>query len=45
MDDAVPGYGLSRRKPGLVDVGGGGRLLQGQGRPETGDEGVRQETA
>lgn len=44
MDDAVPGHGLSGWQSGLVDVGGRGRLLKGQGRTEAGDEGVRQET-
>ena len=38
VDAGVPGDDLSRWQPGVVDMGGRGRLHQGQARSETGDE-------
>jgi len=45
VDDGIPRYGVSGRKPGVVDLGGGGRFLQSPDGTETGDEGVRQDAA
>lgn len=36
LDDGLPGYGVSGREPGLVDMGGRGCVCQGQERSENG---------
>ena len=43
MDVPVPGYGDPRRQPGLVDVGSGGRVQEGEEGRQAGDEELLQE--
>ena len=43
MDAGIPGHDLSRWQPGMVDVGGRGRLHKGQARSEASDERIRTE--